>query len=85
MNSNNSRFMNKSVGALAVACALLSPAAQADGLLLHGDENTRVTITEDRVVYTFLRNTKVTVVGSGTAEVLIVGGGGGSSSSWWSP
>ena len=84
MNSNNTRFMSKRVGALVVACALLSPAAQADGLLLHGDENTRVTITEDRVVYTFLRNTKVTVVGSGTAEVLIVGGGGGSSSSWWS-
>ena len=67
----------------AALCALFAPAAYSDGLLLRGDADTRVTMLEDRVVYTFLRNTKVKVVGSGTAEVLIVGGGGGSASSWW--
>lgn len=66
---------------LAALCALSASVALSDGLTLVGDANTRVTITRDRMVYTFLQDTRVKVSGSGPAEVLIVGGGGGAANS----
>ena len=53
--------------------------ANAFGFNITGDSTCRISYVGDRTVITCPQSTTLTVTGSGTAEVLLVGGGGNNS------